>query len=132
MIDRYPDQPLVPSQHVLLVPMLNLSIAIVASFIVIGLLARYLPRTSFYRRFALMAANPSGPSFSAPREWDTGLPIGPGAEGVAVTTLRPSGKAQFGDRVIDVVTGGEFITAQTAVIVSQIDGMRVLVRAASI
>ena len=70
--------------------MLNLSIAIVASFIVIGLLARYLPRTSFYRRFALLAANPSGPSFSAPREWDTGLPIAPGAEGIAVTTLRPS------------------------------------------
>jgi membrane-bound serine protease (ClpP class) len=130
MIDRYPDQPIVPSTHVLLVPMMNLAIAIVASFIVIALLARYLPRTSFYRRFALMAANPSGPSFSAPRQWDTGLPIAPGAEGIAVTTLRPSGKAQFGDRVIDVITGGEFITAQTAVIVSEIDGMRVLVRAA--
>lgn len=126
MIDRYPDQPLIPSTHVLLVPMLNLSIAIVASFVVIGLLARYLPRTSFYRRFALMTANPSGPSFSAPRE--PGLPIAPGAEGIAVTTLRPSGKARFGERVIDVVTGGEFVTAETPVVVLEIDGMRVLVR----
>src|SRR6266550_2096341 len=78
MIDRYPDQPLVPSTKMLLVPMLNLSIAIIASMIVIALLARYLPRTSFYRRFALMAANPSGPSFSAPREFDTSRPIAPG------------------------------------------------------
>ena len=67
MIDRYPDQPLVPSTKMLLVPMLNLSIAIIASMIVIALLARYLPRTSFYRRFALMAANPSG-HLSARRE----------------------------------------------------------------
>ncbi len=130
MIDRYPDQPVVPSTNMLLTPMMNLTIALIASIIVIALLARYLPRTSFYRRFALLAANPSGPSFSAPREFETGLPIAPGAEGIAVTTLRPSGKAKFGDRVIDVVTGGEFISAQTTVIVSEIDGMRVLVRAA--
>lgn len=129
MIDRYPDQPLLPTRRMLLIPVMNLSIALVASILVIAILARYLPRTSLYRRFALMTANPSGPSFSAPREFETGLPIAPGAKGIAVTTLRPSGKAQFGDRVVDVVTGGEFLTAQTAVVVSEINGMRVLVRA---
>ncbi|MBV9008472.1 MAG: serine protease [Verrucomicrobia bacterium] len=129
MTDRYPDQPVFPSTHMLIMPLLNLSLAIIASIVVIALLTRYLPRTSFYRRFALIAANPSGPSFSAPREFETATPIAPGAQGVAVTTLRPSGKAQFGERVIDVITGGEFISPQTPVIVSQVDGMRVLVRA---
>jgi membrane-bound serine protease (ClpP class) len=127
MIDRYPDQPLVPSTKMLLVPMLNLSIAMIASMIVIALLARYLPRTSFYRRFALMAANPSGPSFSAPREFASSRPISPGTKGLAVTTLRPSGKGRFGDQVVDVVTAGEFISAETPIVVSEIDGMRVLV-----
>lgn len=127
MIDRYPDQPIVPSTKMLLVPMLNLSIAIVASIIVIALIARYLPRTSFYRRFALLAANPSGPSFSAPREFVTSRPIAPGTQGLAVTTLRPSGKGKFGDQVVDVMTAGEFISAETPIVVSQIDGMRVLV-----
>jgi membrane-bound serine protease (ClpP class) len=127
MIDRYPDQPLVPSTKMLLVPMLNLSIAIIASMIVIALLARYLPRTSFYRRFALMAANPSGPSFSAPREFVTSRPISPGTRGLAMTMLRPSGKGKFGDLIIDVITEGEFISAETPIIISQIDGMRVLV-----
>src|SRR5438552_970568 len=127
MIDRYPDQPLVPSTTMLLVPMLNLSIAIIASMIVIALLARYLPRTSFYRRFALMAANPSGPSFSAPREFATSRSISPGTRGLAMTTLRPSGKGRFGDQIVDVITEGEFISAETPIVVSQIDGMRVLV-----
>jgi len=127
MVDRYPDQPVMPSTKMLIVPMLNLSIAIVASMIAIVLLARYLPRTSLYRRFALLAANPSGPSFSAPREFVTGLPISLGAKGTAVTMLRPSGKGRFGDQLVDVVTAGEFISAETPIIVSQIDGMRVLV-----
>jgi len=127
MVDRYPDQPVMPSTKMLLVPMLNLSIAIIASMIVIALLARYLPRTSLYRRFALLAANPSGPSFSAPREFVTGLAISPGAKGTAVTMLRPSGKGRFGDQLVDVITAGEFISAETPIVVSQIDGMRVLV-----
>src|SRR5207247_5727074 len=50
MIDRYPDQPLVPSTKMLLVPMLHLSIAISGSRIVIALRARYLPRTSLSGR----------------------------------------------------------------------------------
>ena len=111
----------------LALPMLNLSIALLASIAVISLLARYLPRTSFYRRFALLATNPSGPSFTAPRDFATNLSISPGSPGLAVTTLRPSGKARFGERLVDVVTAGEFIAAETPIVVSQIDGMRVLV-----
>jgi membrane-bound serine protease (ClpP class) len=132
MIDRYPDQPLVPSTKMLLIPMLNLSIAIIASILVISLLVRYLPRTSLYRRFALLAANPPGPSFATvPPQFATALPVAPGATGMAVTTLRPSGKGKFGDRVLDVVTAGDFISAETPIVVSQIDGMRVVVTRAS-
>ena len=56
-----------------------------------------------------------------------GRPISLGAKGTAVTMLRPSGKGRFGDQLVDVVTAGEFISAETPIIVSQIDGMRVLV-----
>jgi membrane-bound ClpP family serine protease len=48
-----------------------------------------------------------------------------------VTVLRPSGKAQFADHVVDVVTEGEFIAPQTAVTVIQTDGMRVVVKSAA-
>src|SRR5437868_10283107 len=62
MIDRYPGEKFVPTGQMLLMPLINLVIAIVSATIVITLLARYLPRTSLYRRFALVTSNPAGTS----------------------------------------------------------------------
>jgi membrane-bound serine protease (ClpP class) len=132
MIDRYPGQNFFPTGKMLAVPLLNMFIAIVGSFIIIALLARYLPRTSLYRRFALMDSNPPGPSLAGmPRQFATAFALMPGMQGTAVTVLRPSGKARFADRVIDVVTEGEFIAPQTPVTVIQTDGMRVVVKSAA-
>jgi membrane-bound serine protease (ClpP class) len=76
-----------------------------------------------------MTTNPPGPSLAgAPREFATALALAPGMEGAALTTLRPSGKARFADHVVDVVTEGEFIAAETPVTVIQTDGMRVVVK----
>src|SRR3989442_6156239 len=54
MIDRYPGETFFPRPAMLAVPLRNLFLALVGAAIVIWLLARYLPRTSIYRRFALM------------------------------------------------------------------------------
>ena len=130
MIDRYPGQTFLPTGKMLALPLLNLFLAIVASAIVISLLARYLPRTSIYRRFALMTTNPPGPSLAgAPREFATAFSLSPGARGTSLTVLRPSGKARFADDVVDVVTEGEFIAPNIPVTVIQSDGMRVVVKA---
>lgn len=129
MIDRYPGETFFPTSQMVAIPLRNLFLALVAAVIVIILLARYLPRTSIYRRFALMTSNPAGPSLTgAPREFATAAAVTPKMEGVALTTLRPSGKARFNDHVVDVVTEGEFIAAQTPVTVIQTDGMRVVVK----
>jgi membrane-bound serine protease (ClpP class) len=130
MIDRYPGQRFFPTGEMLRVPVLNLLIAMIAALVAAALLARYLPRTSVYRRFVLSADIPSGPSLSAaPREFGAALSVSPGAQGTALTTLRPSGKARFADHVVDVVTEGDFISAETAVAVVSTDGMRVVVKA---
>ena len=132
MTDRYPGQNFFPTGHMLAIPLLNLTLAIVAAGIVIVALARFLPRTSVYRRFALMSTNPPGPSLAGvPREFATALAVLPGMRGTAVTTLRPSGKARFENHVVDVVTEGEFIAPETVVSVVQTDGMRVVVKAIS-
>lgn len=129
MVDRYPRQPFLPTGKMLAIPLLNMFIAILGAFLVIALLARYLPRTSFYRRFALIDSNPPGPSLAeAPRQFATACPLTPGTQGTAITVLRPSGKARFADHVVDVVTEGDFIPAQTPVTVIQTDGMRVVVK----
>jgi membrane-bound serine protease (ClpP class) len=131
MIDRYPGQTLLPSREMLRVPVANLLIALVTSMVLMAILARYLPRTSVYQRFALSTVIPSGTSLaSAPRDFSAPVHVvRTGTEGTAVTTLRPSGKARFGEHVIDVVTEGDFIPAETAVAVISADGMRVVVKA---
>ncbi|MFL6538230.1 MAG: NfeD family protein [Chthoniobacterales bacterium] len=132
MIDRYPGERLIPSPGVLAAPLLNLAIAIFAAAIVITLLARFLPRTSIYRRFVLSTTNPPGPSLATTtRQFVNPLRISTGMNGIALTTLRPSGKAQFADQVVDVVTEGEYIASDTRVSVITVDGMRVVVRTAA-
>ena len=129
MIDHYPGETFFPTGRMLAMPLLNLFIAIAAAVIVIAILARFLPRTGLYRRFALMTSNPRGPSLAdAPHKFATALALTPGTQGTAITVLRPSGKARFADHVVDVVTEGEFIPSQTPVTVIQTDGMRVVVK----
>jgi membrane-bound serine protease (ClpP class) len=131
MIDRYPGETFFPTGEMLATPLRNLTITLLAAVGLILLLARWLPKTSLYRRFALMTMIPSGPSLAgAPREFATALDVTPGMQGTAQTSLRPSGKARFADHVVDVVTEGEFIAADTPIIVSQKDGMRVVVKQA--
>ena len=131
MIDRYPSETFFPTGRMLALPLVNLFIAIVAAVLVIAILARFLPRTSLYRRFALMTSNPRGPSLAgAPHKFATALSLKPGTQGTAITILRPSGKARFADHVVDVVTEGEFIAPQTPITVIQRDGMRVVVKRA--
>src|SRR6202162_3980654 len=132
MIDRYPEQPFFPTGEMLAVPLRNLFIALISSALVIALLARYLPRTSVYRRFALMTSNPPGPSLAgAPRDFATAIDLSPGTEGISLSILRPSGKARLLTQIIDVVTQGEFIPSNTSITVVRRDGMRVVVKAGS-
>ena len=48
--------------------------------------------------------------------------------GVAQTPLRPSGRAQFGEQFVDVVTEGDFIDSGTRIEVLAVNGNRVVVQ----
>ncbi len=129
MIDRYPGQNFLPTGQMLRVPLFNLTVTLVAAALLITLLARFLPQTSIYRRFILSTSNPPGPSLaSPPRTFARELPLTPGMRGRALTILRPSGKAEFENHIVDVVTEGEFIAPETPVAIVSTDGMRVVVR----
>lgn len=124
MIDRWPSQPLWPTQAMLLRPMLNFSAALAAAVFVGYLLAKYLPNTPLYHRLVLGATVPPGvpfPPSAAVRAITTGM------TGIALTTLRPSGKAAFGDQLVDVVSQAEFIAADAPIQVVLIEGTRVVV-----
>jgi membrane-bound serine protease (ClpP class) len=51
-----------------------------------------------------------------------------GAVGVAVTTLRPAGKAQFGDEFLDVVSEGSFVEPGQRLQIIEIEGNRIVVK----
>lgn len=57
--------------------------------------------------------------------------VSPGEPGVALSYLRPSGKALIHDDLFDVVTEGEFMEKGTPIVVSAVKGNRIIVSRAS-
>ena len=58
--------------------------------------------------------------------FESGIAIGD--QGVALTMLRPSGKARFSDQVVDVVSEGPFISANSQLEIVFLNGNRIVVR----
>ena len=95
-------------------PIRDLMIALGLSIPVIWALAKYLPQTAFFARFASEAASGVESVAALAAEVDSRL----GKVGEATTPLHPGGKAMFGDDMCTVVTQGEMIAvgAQVKVI----------------
>ncbi len=126
MIDRYPSQPLWPTEDMLIRPMINLGIALLGSGALIAVLVNYLPASPLYRRIALVSSLPGGDGNAVP---ETARGVQSGMTGSAKTMLRPSGKADFGGHPVDVVTEGGFIEAGATVRIVLVEGARVVVEA---
>lgn len=105
MVDLYPGMPSLPTMPQLRVPLNDLALAMVGSIITILILSRVLPRTQFYS--ALVSQGASGVQSDAVLEATQQQRLG--QTGVALSTLRPGGKAQFGDDILDVVSEGDLI-----------------------
>jgi membrane-bound serine protease (ClpP class) len=105
LVDMYPGMPAVPTLPALRLPLENLVIAFVGSAVGVVILSRILPRTPMYR--TLVSQTASGMATEqAVAEHRSSLQ---GQVGVAISTLRPGGKAQFGDQVLDVISQGDMV-----------------------
>ncbi|MEW6356837.1 MAG: NfeD family protein [Planctomycetota bacterium] len=99
--------------------------SIAASIVGICILARFLPETSLFGRIVLKTAETTGAGYvveSAERQDLVGR------EGVAVSKLRPVGRAQIGDEICSVVTQGELVEEGRKVKVLEVKGNRIVVR----
>ena len=130
MVDFYPAEPLDFSFELLARPMLNLSLAIIASAFSIAILARFLPDLPVFRRLFLSAQSTAGPSIPAAEVTEKTPALSIGDTGTARSILRPSGKAVFGELLVDVVTQGQFVEEGTPVRVLSISGDAVVVERA--
>ena len=95
-------------------------------------LSKYLPRIQFLSGLILMPTtagqgdtvriNMTTPPESRARG------VNVGEVGQVISTLRPTGKARFGDAIVDVVAEGEFIDKGTGVEIIEIHGNKVVVK----
>ncbi len=115
MVDWYPSTtpglPHLPSLSSFQRPVEILGIASLISIIIAVIIARFLPETRIYR--TLVSESASGVQTTAlVAQHQASLQ---GRVGVAVSNLRPGGKARFGDEILDVISQGELLTKGTRV-----------------
>jgi membrane-bound serine protease (ClpP class) len=111
MVDIYPGMPSLPRLPQLRVPLRDLLVALTGAAVSMWVLSRWLPKTHIYG--ALVSHTASGEvSIKAQQERQVEQL---GHVGVALSTLRPGGKAQFDDQILDVITQGELIPKGTQV-----------------
>jgi len=106
-------------------PAMGLSFAILGSLILLVLMMRFLPSIPFFNRYLLPAtidaeaASVGGATIAESRV---------GLKGEAITDLRPSGKAQFGEELLDVTAESSFVNEGASLELVSEDSMRVVVR----
>lgn len=105
MVDVYPGMPAIPTFQKLELPLRDLFIAFVGGAAAVLVLSRWLPKTPIYGK--LVSHTASGMDTVAELEQKQTSRIG--HTGVAISSLRPGGKAQFGEEILDVMTQGEMI-----------------------
>ncbi|GAB5443512.1 MAG: hypothetical protein Fues2KO_38610 [Fuerstiella sp.] len=110
--------------------------ALLTVVVVAVVLNRYLPSIPFVNRLILAppgaAVDEDGPHLD-PSVYSSEVADGSiqtGDIGVASSTLRPAGKASFGDLFVDVVSDGGYIDHGTQVEVIRVSGNRIVVRPA--
>jgi membrane-bound serine protease (ClpP class) len=117
MVDLYPHPgrgfglPSLPNPRALQLPLLQMVIAMMGTALGAWMVSRYLPKTSLYRSIVSMSA--SGVQSEARQEEQRSIHLG--QEGVALSTLRPGGKAQFGEEILDVMSQGDMVSKGTPV-----------------
>ncbi len=110
MVDRYPSESLVPDFDALFTPIVNMTIALVGGGLFVIAAAQFLPQTRFFKRIALNQELDTGTSLPTPQASSEYAPqLAVGTRGKAITQLHPTGKAQFGESYVDVISEGGYI-----------------------
>lgn len=103
----------------------SLVIAIIGAAILIFVVFRFTPGRKVFSRLVLNMEETPDKGYVAAKP---GLKDLMGSTGIAKTTLRPAGTAEFNDVLVDVVTSGEFIREGSQLVVTNVEGMRVIVK----
>jgi membrane-bound serine protease (ClpP class) len=123
MIERLPGDPVLPTWPQLEIPLMKMTLGFFLSLVAAFVLGRFLPNTPLVNRLVLHEAEDRTRGYAASSDTHTLV----GLTGVAVSDLRPAGAGMFGDRRLDVLTRGEFISNHTPIQVVETHGNRIIV-----
>ena len=126
MVQHYPGIPWYapPPEH-LQRAVLTLGLALSASFLLMYILARFLPETHAFQRLTLAADLGTDAGYTASDSSDDLA----GATGRTETALRPAGIAIVNGRRLNVVARGAFIDKGAPIVVAETHGNRIVVDA---
>jgi len=102
----------------------RLATSIVGALMLVFILAKFLPKSSAFSRLILKEEEAADKGFIS-------NPIASelvGLEGIALTTLRPAGTADFDGKRVDVVTESSYIENGKKIKVMRVEGHKVIVR----
>ncbi|HUU84225.1 MAG TPA: hypothetical protein VM243_12045 [Phycisphaerae bacterium] len=102
--------------------------ALVISVVAMWYLAKYLPETRLGNQLILSGEIARGQTIDAGATTIKTVDLAPGDQGVALSVLRPAGKARIRDQVRDVVTEGEMVDKGAPIEVIDVSGNHVVVR----
>lgn len=106
---------------------IQLAVALGGAFILILLLAKFLPKSTLFNRLVLAEEEKAEKGFvSYPSEKEL-----IDSEGVALTDLRPAGSAEIKGKRYDVVADWEYIEKGKKVKVLRVEGIKVVVKEVS-
>ena len=104
--------------------MIMLLIALALSVVFSVFAFRYFASRGALRHIILSVEEKAGQGYVAPRDQSELS----GKEGIAITSLRPSGAAEIEGKRVDVVSDGSYISAGEKLVVDRVEGVRVIVR----
>lgn len=102
--------------------MLLVALVLSAAFSVFAF--RYFASRGALRHIILSEEEKADQGYVAPRDQSRLT----GKEGIAITSLRPSGTAEIEGKRVDVVSEGSFVPAGEKLVVERVEGVRVIVR----
>jgi len=106
------------------IAIIQLTASIVAAFVLILILAKFLPKSRTFSKLILADEERAEQGFvSYPSEKQL-----IGQKGIALTTLRPAGTAEFNGKRYDVVADWEYIEQGSTIIVLRVEGVKVVVK----
>jgi membrane-bound serine protease (ClpP class) len=106
------------------VAIIQLSVALLGAIVLVFVMAKYLPKTNIFKKFVLSDAEKTNKGFSSHATSKDLV----GAEGIALTDLRPSGTAEINGKKVDVVTESEYVEKGKHLKVITVEVIRVVVK----